>query len=151
KTLQAQPVQTKVFRYHAPVSRAVYDDQIRFECRNGRVTFIDMTALVAEMKADLDSHIRTLRTQWSVAHTTGPVGAFRMRYTLYREKNPLEAVLATGRSPSATAGFQLGYRLVLEPESELRGETLAMALASGSEFRLLVDRLDPRLTVVTFH
>jgi hypothetical protein len=148
KALESQPAQTKVFRYHAPVSRAVYDDQLRFECRHGRVTFIDMTGMVAEMKSGLDERLRVLRTQWSVSDVTGPAGPFRLRYTFFREKTSLEA---SARGPLDSVSVQLGYHLVLEPLSEFRGETLAAALAPGSEFRTLVDRLDPRLTVVTFH
>jgi hypothetical protein len=150
KALEAQPAKTKQFHYHAPVSRAVYDDQVRFECHNGRVTYIDLTGLVSEMKADLDSHVRELRSQWTVAHTTGPVGLFRLHYTLYRSKSGMDA-LGNNAAPAPNAGFSLSYRFVLEPITEQRGETLEQALTPGSEFRQLVDRLDSRLTVVTFH
>jgi hypothetical protein len=150
KSLEGLPAKTKVLRYHAPLSRAVYDDQVRFECRGRRVTFIDMTALVEEIRSGMSDHIRQLRTQWSISSTTSSIGAFRLRYTLMRERTPLEAAVG-GRGPSASSGFQLNYRFVLEPIVEQRGETLDAALAAGSEFRQLVDRLDPRLTVVTFH
>jgi hypothetical protein len=147
KDVEAQGPRTKVLRYHAPVSRTVYDDQIRFECRGGRVTYIDMNAMVHELQADMDERIRELRSQWSVTNTTGPVGAFRLRYTLFRRDKD-----ALGQQrPSPQAGFRLDYRFVVEPVTAQRGETLTTALTPGSDFRQLVDKLDPRLTVVTFH
>jgi hypothetical protein len=152
KTLEAQPPKTKELRYHAPLSRTVHDDQLRFECQNGRVAFVDMQALIQEIQADLDQRVRELRSRWSVTYTTAPVGAFRLRYTLMRrDGSGLGAALGATGAPSPTGGFQMDYQFVLEPLQPLRGETLDAALSSGSEFRLLVDRLDPRLTVVTFH
>ncbi len=153
KELESQPARTKVLRYHAPLSRAVYEDQIRFECCAGRVTYIDMMALVHEPQAEMDRRLDELRSRWSVSYTTGPVGAFRLHKTLYRrDRDALNASLQQQqRPPSPSAGFQVDYRFVVEPITLQRGETLEAALAPGSEFRQLVDRLDPRLTTVTFH
>ena len=46
KTLESQPSQKKVLTYHTPVSRAVHADEVFFECRNGRVTYIDLPAFI---------------------------------------------------------------------------------------------------------
>jgi hypothetical protein len=148
KALEKLPSQKQVLRYHTPVSHAVHADEMFFECRHGRVTFIDLPTFMQEVRASLDDRVSTLRTQWQVAAVTAPVGPFRLRYVVEREKNALDNF---GGSPAAGGGFRYGLsEWVLEPITEERGETLEAALKENSEFRRLVDRLDPRITVVTF-
>jgi hypothetical protein len=148
KALEATPAAPKLLRYHAPVSQAVRADEMFFECKEGRVTFIDLPAFLHEVRTGLDDRANELKAQWQVTHTTAPVGAFRMRYTLEREKGALDAL---GGAAPAGGNFRYGLaEWVVEPVALRRGEALAEALAEGSEFRRLVDRLDPRLTVVTF-
>ena len=88
-----------------------------------------------------------MKRQWQVAATTAPVGAFRLRYTVEREKSALEGL---GGGPVA-GNFHYGLsEWVVEPITEQRGEALESALKENSEFRRLVDRVDPQITVVTF-
>jgi hypothetical protein len=147
KNIEKQPSEKQVLKYHTPVSRVVHADEMYFECRHGRVTYIDLPAFMHEIRATLEDKERTLRSQWQVTATTSPVGPFRVRYVVERAKSALESI---GGSP--TAG-RFGYGLsewTLEPITEDRGETLDAALKPGSEFRKLVDGIDPRITVVTF-
>lgn len=147
KALEKLPSQKQVLRYHTPVSRVVHADEMFFECRRGRVTFIDLPAFMQEIRATLEDKVGTLRTQWQVSAVTAPVGAFRLRYVVEREKNAMDSM---GGGP-AGSGFRYGLsEWVAEPLIEPRGETLEAALKENSEFRRLVDRLDSRITVVTF-
>jgi hypothetical protein len=147
QALESQPAQRQVLRYHTPVSRAVHADEMFFECRRGRVTFIDLPAFMHEIHATLEDRVSTLKTQWQVSATTTAAGPFRLRYTVEREKNALEGV---GGGP-AGGSFRYGLsEWTLETITEVRGEPLDLALKEGSAFRRLVDRLDPRITVVTF-
>lgn len=145
--LRALPAAKKELKYHAPVSRAVRADEMFFECKGGRVTFIDLPAFLQEVRHGLEGKAEELKSQWQVTHATAPVGAFRLRYTLERQKSALESL---GGGP-AGSGFRYGLsEWVLEPIAARRGEPLDAALAEGSDFRRLVDRLDARITVVTF-
>ena len=147
KALQKLPSQKQVLRYHTPVSRVVHADEMFFECRHGRVTFIDLPTFLQEVRASLEDKVGTLKTQWQVAAVTAPVGPFRLRYVVEREKNALDSL---GGTPAA-GGFSYGLsEWVLESTTEQRGEALEAALQEDSEFRRRVDRLDPRITVVTF-
>jgi hypothetical protein len=147
KALEKLPPQKQVLRYHTPVSRAVHADEMFFECRHGRITFIDLPAFMQEVHATLDDRVSTLRTQWQVSATTAPAGPFRLHYTVEREKGTLEGI---GGGPQG-GGFRYGLsEWTLEPITENRGETLDVAMRDKSEFRKLVDRLDPQITVVTF-
>jgi hypothetical protein len=147
KALEAQPRQTQLLRYHTPVSRAVHTDEMFFECRHGRVSFIDLPAFLQEIRGTMEDRANALKSQWEVSATTSPVGAFRLRFTVEREKSALEGI---GGGP---VGGHFRYSLSeweVEPTTELRGEPMEIALKENSEFRRLVDRLDSQITVVTF-
>ncbi|HXG09167.1 MAG TPA: hypothetical protein VNK04_05200 [Gemmataceae bacterium] len=135
----------QVFRYRVPVSRPVQTEELIFECRGGRVTFIDVGALLDEVRRSLRDKAEALRTRWEVEDVAGPIGPFRLRYTVERQRDFAFAV------PDAYASFSYGVSAwQIEPVVPLRGETLEAALAPGSEFRQIVDVLDPQHTAVTF-
>ena len=143
--LEAEPPRTHLLRYHTPISRAVHADEMFFECRRGRVTYIDLSTFLQEVRSRMEDNAATLKTQWQVTGTTSPSGAFRLRYTVEREKTALDG--------SGPVGGNFRYGLsewTVEPLAEDRGEPIEVALTENSEFRRLVDRVDPQITVVTF-
>lgn len=149
RALEKQPRKQQELRYRTPVSRPVSTDEFFFECKGGRVTFIDIASLVAEMRRGAEEKVEEFRERWQLTQTTGPVGAFRLRYTLERQRELLETLADTA------PGSRENYRVLmsgweLEPIQALRGETVAQALAPGSQFRQVVDKLDPQLAAVTF-
>src|SRR5439155_19696572 len=70
KALEATPAAPKLLRYHAPVSHAVHADEMFFECKEGRVAFIDLPAFLHEVRAGIDDRANELKAQWQVTHTT---------------------------------------------------------------------------------
>jgi hypothetical protein len=150
QALEKLPPLGRTLHYRTPVSQPVHADEFLFECRAGRVTFVDMTSLVEEIRQSLEEKKQELRTHWEVSDTTPPVGAFRLRYVLERERGPLEGALPDAPPPQDES-FNLGLSgWVVEPVVQVRGETLEQALAPGSDFRQVVDRIDPQMGVVTF-
>jgi hypothetical protein len=150
RALEQAPPPKKVLRYRTPVSRPVQSEELLFECRNGRVTFVDIAGLLVEVREKLQDKGKLLKSQWQVLDTTEPVGAFRLRYTLERERGVLESVVADG-APEGNASFRYGLsEWVVEPVALARGETESAALGENSEFRRIVDGLDPQQQVVTF-
>jgi hypothetical protein len=146
--LEKLPPVKKTLRYRTPVSKPVEGDEILFECRQQRVTFIDIAALLAEMRRSMDDHTQELRQRWQVSDRVGPVGAYRLLYVLERERGSMDAL---GGLPDANASFRYGLSgWELEPISPFRGETLEAALAPNSEFRQIADRIDPHYATVTF-
>ncbi|MBM3995340.1 MAG: hypothetical protein FJ303_14480 [Planctomycetes bacterium] len=146
KQLESAPSKKKELKYHAPVSQAVRSEELFFECKAGRVTYIDLPSFLAEYKSSLEEISGELKTKWRVERVTAPVGPYRLRYLVERERSPLDAGTTPG---SGSFRYGLGAWEV-EPISVNRGETVEQALREKSEFRSLVDPLDPRLTVVTF-
>lgn len=150
RALEQLPPLKKTVHYRTPVSRPVDSEELLFECRNQRVTFIDIAGLLQEVRNDIEEKGKLLQTQWQVTGVAGPIGAFRLRYTLERERGLLDAV--SGQVvPQSSGGYRYGLsEWQVEPILPTSGETAAAALAEGSEFRQIADRLDPQLTAVTF-
>jgi len=146
RDLEKLPPLKKTLRYRTPVSRPVHSEELHFECQDGRVCFIDLQAFLIEIRRGLDDKAELLKTRWEVDGTAGPVGAYRLRYTLERERGLLDG----GGQPGGGGSFR--YNLagwVVEPIVPIRGETATVALAPGGEFRRLIDAIDPDQTVVT--
>jgi hypothetical protein len=139
--LQALPAPTKQLKYHAPVSRAVSGDEVFFECRGGRVAFIDMPAFMHEIHDHMDDIPDLLRKEAKVRRLTSPVGAFRLQYVFEREQTLLDS----------STNFSYGMSgWVVEPILFKRGESLAEALKPQSDFHRIADAIDPNQAVVTF-
>jgi hypothetical protein len=150
KALEKLPPIRHELRYRTPVSRPVQAEEVFFECRAGRVSFIDLTALTADIQRNMEHMRSELRDQWQVSAVTDSVGAFRLQYTLERDRGLSEAVEPAG-APDRSAGFRFALGAwVVEPLRDDRGEDLRMALGPGSEFHRLVDQLDPTQNAVTF-
>lgn len=146
KAVESAPSNKKQLKYHAPVSRAVGSDELFFECRNGRVTYIDLPSFMHEYKLGLEEITDELKTKFQVERTTAPVGAYRLRYVVERERTALDA----GPTPGE-GSFRYGLSAwVVEPIAARRGESAEQALRPKSEFRQMTDNLDSNLTVVTF-
>lgn len=136
--LEKLPPQKKVLRYRTPVSELVKTDEFFFECKAGRVTFIDIGSLKAVAEQEITSRIEELREHRAIEGSTPAEGAFRLRYSLR-----LHGSEDTMR-PDVRSSLQV------EPIFQVRGETAGVALQPGSQFRQVVDRLDAKLAAVTF-
>jgi hypothetical protein len=148
ETLRKSPVPKQALRYRTPVSQPLQTEELQLECQHGRVAILDVGGLLAEVQRVAREKTELLRTQGEVSDTTPPVGAFRLHYTLERERREVEAVMG-GVLPGAQGGFRyfIGWEAI--PIREDRGETEEQALKPGSEFRRLLDNLDPNETAVT--
>jgi hypothetical protein len=150
QALEKLPPLKQTLHYQTPVSRPVHSDELFFECRAGRVTFLDLAALLAEIHRDLDQKGKELRTRWELTDTAGPVGAFRLRYTLTREHGLLDNAPGSD-APNPDGAYRCSMNgWEIEPVADPRGEPEGNALTAGSEFRQIVDPLDPQQATVTF-
>jgi hypothetical protein len=150
QALESLPSLKKTLHYRTPVSRPVHSEELLFECAGGRVTFVDIATMLGEIKDELEEKGKVLQHTWQVTYVTRPAGAFRLRYTLERQRDTLDVAFAAA-APSAHGGFSYSLsEWIAEPVASMRGETTRAALASGSQFRLMVDALDPQQSVVTF-
>lgn len=148
--LERQPVPKRTLHYRTPISRPVQSDEFHFELQQGRVAFIDVFGLLEEFSERREEIEKQLQGMWQVHGTFGPIGAYRMQYTVERERGLLDAIADQG-TPSGHQGFRYGLSAwKIEPVTSVRGEDVEDALQPGSSFRQLADRLDPGASAVTF-
>jgi hypothetical protein len=138
KKLDEAPTNKKQLKYHAPVSQTVRSEELFFECKSGRVTYIDLPSFMHEIKQSLEDLRVEMRTKSRVERTTAQVGPYRLRYYVERSNTLVD---------NGSYGLSAWE---VEPTTTERGETLQQALAAKSEFRQLTDALDSNVTVVTF-
>jgi hypothetical protein len=149
--LQHRPPETRPLRYHLPVSRPVAGGELFFECQAGRVTFLDLEALLSEVKRDLPAKTDILRTTWETTDSAGPVGAFRLHYTVARDRRSTLDRAFGELPPTEVLSYSYGLsRWEAVPVWPERGEKAEEALADDSRFRRLVDACDPDAVTVTF-
>jgi hypothetical protein len=132
EALRKAPPSKQTLRYRTPVSHPLQSEELLFECRNGRISFIDYGKFMAEIENVLRDGDK-LRGTNQYSNVTEPVGPFRMRYEV-----EVDAV-----NSKAALSWEI------EPVAFVRGETVEQALAPGSEFRRVIDSIEPASTAVT--
>jgi hypothetical protein len=149
KELEKQPPAKKTLHYRTPVSQPVHAEQLHFECRYGKVAFVDIQTMLEDVRRRLEDSGKQLRSQWEVSDVTEPVGPFRMRFTIARRRESIDAAFSLSRPGGGGYGYGLS-EWHIEPVAYERGEPLAKALQPGSDLRHVVDGLSPTQAVVTF-
>jgi hypothetical protein len=145
--VKKSPSVKRSLRYQTPVSQPLQTEELFFECHAGRITLIDVGAMLEQVRRERDEKAKLLATQWQVEGMTGSVGAFRMHYMLERERGVVDGPGGGGPLPDTQFSYSIGW--TAEPINGDRGETGDAALAAGSEFRRVVDGIDPKVTAVT--
>jgi hypothetical protein len=132
EALRKAPPSKQTLRYRTPVSHPLQTEEVLFECRGGRITFIDYGKFQAEIESVLRDGDK-LRGTNEYSGVTEPVGPFRMRYWVEIDAYSSKAALSWE----------------IEPVAFVRGETVEQALAAGSDFRRVIDSIEPASTAVT--
>jgi hypothetical protein len=143
ETTRAAPI--LVESYPTPLSRTVSNREAHFQLRDGLIAFIPLDELVDQLKESAQQKKYKLRDLPEMTATIGPLGGFRMRYTLQRKEVPAEVAMVTGRGGSY-AELKLW---TLIPISGQLGEPVETALAEGSEFRRALSQFHPDHSAIT--
>ncbi len=139
-----RPEPIKLEAFPTPISKTVDDREGHFQIRGGLIAFIPLNELLDKFKADAREQVWRLRDQDTFTATVGPVGGFRLRYTLERVDLPLDRTTRSGGGSYARLA-----RWTLIPVSNQVGEPLDVALGPQSEFRQAAASLGRRATTVT--
>ncbi|MER3414659.1 MAG: hypothetical protein C4297_00385 [Gemmataceae bacterium] len=147
---EAAPLRSRIaLPAQLPVSKPVHNEERFWTCLEGRVNYVPLAELLAELPRAASEKASELRTRWTCQGTLGPVHQWLLHFTLARERSSLDTLF--GDLPPVE-GRDFRYRLTawrLEPLAPQRGETLAEALHPGSRFRTQVEALDPERTTLT--
>jgi hypothetical protein len=138
EALRRAPRSTRVLRYRTPISKPLQSEEWMFECRQGRVTLIDIGTLLEDVTRAVEGQKVALRDRGEVGGVTEAVGAFRLRWGAERQGGL-----------TAVGTVRIGISWEAEPVDPGRGEAAEAALAAGSEFRRVVDNIDARSSAVT--
>lgn len=141
------PVEPVVVELKVPISRPVPQDaeEIHFELRGGRVTYIPLERLLAQARQRVREAEAHGRPQ-ELSGVVGPVGAFSLRFRAVRPGGGLQERVLTG-------SFRPRLRLVawhLIPAQRDRGEVIERAMADGSRFWAALAGRTAERTYVTF-
>jgi hypothetical protein len=150
ETLKKLPPAKQTLRYRTPVSAPLQVEELLFECQNNRVALIDIGTLMQEVDRKMRDKAEQLKYQWEVQDVTEQVGAFKLRYAVERSRGMLEGAPTLGMKPAERAySYGLSSWEVIPVQVD-RGETQEQAVRPGSQFRRVLDAIDPAETAVTF-
>lgn len=143
---KVQPrVATKIESYPTPLSQTVTGRELHFQLKGKRITYVPLDELVDLFKAEVKQRAYQLRQKSEATDTIGPIGGFRMRYTLERVDVPIQAS-SDGVVTGSYARLE-EFRLI--PTNPMSGETQEEAFAVGSQFSKKITSQPPERTTVT--
>jgi hypothetical protein len=131
--------------YPTPLSRAVDGPEAHLLISNGRVVFIPLEPLLEEFAAKAKLQAHRLADQDELTETVGPIGGFRLRYTLERHEMSIETARETRRAGS----YAKLQRWTIIPTGNDLGEPVRLALEQGSDFRQTLAKILPGRTTIT--
>ncbi len=144
--IENQPAEPIVVEsYPSSISRTVDGPEAHLLVANGRVLFVPLEPLLEEFKSRAKRQVYKLRDHPELTDTVGPVGGFRLRYTLQRYDVPLEIAQQTGRGGS----YVRLRKWTLIPTSNDLGEPVRLALEKESDFLRELAKILPGRTTVT--
>lgn len=145
RALEEEPERVVIESYPTPLSQTVDGSEAHFQLRAERIVAIPLERLIEKLKDDAQRKAYKLADLPEITETVGPVGGFRLRYTIRRFELTPEMQMATGRRGSVA---RLTQWILLPVSSEL-GEPVDRALQKGSDFLRALAELDAGGTTVT--
>ena len=140
-----EPEIVQVESLPTPISKTVFDKEMHFQLRAGRVAFAPIEDLFEEARQQARQKVWKLDGLPEATETVGPKGGFRMRYTLEKLELPASVRAETGHT-----GFMIRSKLwELIPTDSSLGEPLETALQPGSQFRRALASMDPKMSTIT--
>jgi hypothetical protein len=127
-----------------PLAKTVFGREEHFRLLGGRLAYVPLNELVDQMRSDAKSKLWKLQKADQITETIGPIGGFRMRYTMQRFERPVQ----TSTGPALRRTVEL-VRFTLFPMADDLGEPLDRALTEGSEFMRRIAQLNSNDTTVT--
>lgn len=128
--------------YPTPISRLIEANEAHFQLRAGRIAYVPIDDLLAKLRSSAVNQIWKLKEQTQATDTIGPIGGFRMKFTMERVE------IAADRTGRGGTYAQLAEWTLIPTQNQL-GETVEQALAEGSLFRKSLRAFDPRIASVT--
>jgi hypothetical protein len=128
-----------------PLAREVTGDETHVLLSDDHVAVVPFKELMELMREDAEKNLWRLKQQDSMERTIGPVGEFRVRYSIINSE-----VVARGRAGTMVAGrIPVFEQCTFLPIGSPIGEPAQESLHDGSEFQQHIARLNPHRTTIT--
>jgi hypothetical protein len=127
-----------------PLAKTVFGREVHFRLKCNRIAYVPLDELVEQFKVEAKQQAWKLRQAPAITETVGPIGDFRLKYTLKKVSYNLHT--------QAGNAFQERVELdsfVLVPVRDDLGESLDVALQPQSQFRSILSSFNPNEATVT--
>jgi hypothetical protein len=143
--VESSAAQTIVIEHiPTPMAKTVFGKEVHFRLLHGRLAYVPLEELIEKMKDEIRVTAEKLRTTSQTIETVGPMGGFHLRYMLrLTEQTQSTRYGDVKREAPEFVGFYL------QPVSDQLGETFQQAMSAGSQFRSIIEGLNPDTTTIT--
>ena len=126
----SQPKTEVIDHYPSPIAKTVFDEEIHFRLADGKLSYVPMDELIAQMKSEWKVKSEKLQRANRTIETLGPIANYRLQYELTAKdiRRKTEYGEETGRAIE----FK---QFTIYPLARQFGEEVEVALSPGSEFR----------------
>jgi hypothetical protein len=139
------PTAKKEFVHRSPLARTLETDEIHLELLDSRVTFVDLNGLLERVRLKCRTMEAEIRTRSRVTGEVGPVGPFRLRFTIAREDLPFsQSMFYTSNSFHVKL---VDWQII--PIEDARGELVDDANQSESQLDRMLVRHSPNKYAIT--
>jgi hypothetical protein len=141
-----QPEIVQIKTTPTPIGREVDVHETHFQLAGGRIVYIPLDELIERLRREAVQQLSALRELPEFSDVVGPIGGFRLRYTMRRVDLPLQR---ERDGPARRGSYAQLAQWTLIPERGALGETIEEARADGSRFHRAIERLDPQGDSIT--
>jgi hypothetical protein len=138
------PKKDVIEHFPNPIAKTVFAEEVHFRLYDGKLSYVPMEELISRMKSEWKLKAEKLKNANRTVETVGPIKNFRMQYELATDLMTQQ----TKYGPVERKAVRFNKFQIHPVPGEL-GEVVEDALAEGSEFRQILDRLEPRRTTVS--
>jgi hypothetical protein len=128
-----------------PLARTVSGDEVHLRLDKGRVAFIPVDELIAQLQEDAEDNRWRLKDRDVVDSVVGPLNGFRLRYRLRKRQLVLRD--PSGAVQRATVTNYTGWQLL--PTKQELGEPVDQAVLPNSDLMHFLKPYRPESTTVT--
>ena len=128
-----------------PIAKTVFVREEHFRLKDGRLHYVPLNEMTAQLRSEAPKKVWKLERAKQITETIGPSQGFQMRYTLRRNKVPIQ----TDSGIRAVREVVELDRFVMVPVGNAPGETVSQALGQTSNLRGRMSGWDPRETIIT--
>lgn len=141
---KAKPKKEIIKHYPTPIAKTAFGEEVNFQLKGNKVVHAPLESLIQKLRASWETHVADIKVGNSVTETIGPVGDFRLQYSVEAQKQRAQT-----QSGTVYRRIVRLTRFSLLPVSSDLGVPVPVALAKGSQMDRTLKRYSPKSTTVS--